>query len=134
MWLSARTEVLSSTAGLFASFAVVWGRFTSGLAALKISYTLQMSDALLYAKRDQADMELILNSVERAKEYHEIEQEPSYLIPECKPVDEWPRRGSIELSNFGIKYAQHIPFALQNIHFSVNPGKKLAIVRRKGTE
>jgi ABC-type multidrug transport system fused ATPase/permease subunit len=133
-WLSFRTEVLSSTAVLFASLAVVWGRFTSGLAALTISYTLQMSDALLYAIRDQADMELILNSVERAKEYLEIEQETSYLIPECRPVDEWPRRGSIEVSNLGVKYAQNIPFALQNIHFSVSPGEKLAIVGRTGTE
>jgi ABC-type multidrug transport system fused ATPase/permease subunit len=131
-WLSFRIDLISSFIVFCAGLVVAWGDFTSGLAGLTISFSLQMSSALLDAIRDQADLELILNSVERAKEYLEIDQEPPHQIPETKPDDSWPQYGSIKVDNLGIKYSKELPFVLKNVSFSVNPGEKLAIVGRTG--
>lgn len=91
-----------------------------------------MSTALLDAIRDQADLELLMNSVERVQEYLEIEQEPPYFIPDTKPADSWPKFGNITFKNYSCSYSPTLPPVLKNINFTVKENERAAICGRTG--
>lgn len=131
-WLSLRTDSMSSLIVLAAGLAVAFGDFSAGLAALTLSYALQMSSALLDAVRDQADLELTMNSCERVSEYLGIDQEAAYHIPDTKPLETWPDVGKIEVNDICIRYADNLPMILKNVSFTVKGNEKVAIVGRTG--
>lgn len=75
--------------------------------------------------------EINFNSVERIREYTLIEQEAKGGI---QPPASWPSRtATIEVEKFTAAYAPHLPPALKEVSFSVQPGEKIGICGRTGS-
>jgi len=80
--LAIRLEAIGNTVVFFAALIAVLARDTlsSGLVGLSVSYALRITGALTILVRWTSDVETNIVSVERLKEYGEIEQVIKSLI------------------------------------------------------
>ncbi|KAI9334017.1 hypothetical protein BDR26DRAFT_867646 [Obelidium mucronatum] len=132
-WLCIRTDLISALVILCAGGAVISGNVNAGWAALTLLYAGQFSEALLWVVRMHADMEMSLNSVERCREYMDIEQEPARIVENYRPAAEWPQKGEIQVNNLSVRYGgDDQPFVLNGVTFSTRPGEKIGVVGRTG--
>ncbi|KAJ3403849.1 hypothetical protein HDU80_003663 [Chytriomyces hyalinus] len=132
-WLCMRTDVISSFVIFCAGAAVISGNVNSGLAALTLLYAGQFSEALLWVVRMHADMEMSLNSVERCREYMDIEQEPARIVEGYRPKPEWPEKGEITVDGLCVRYGgEDQPNVLNGVTFATRAGEKIGVVGRTG--
>ncbi|KAH7695297.1 multidrug resistance-associated protein, partial [Aphelenchoides avenae] len=136
-WLAIRLEFVGNCVVLFAAlFAVLsneWGIVTSaGLVGLSVSYAFSVTDALNMAVRQMSELETNIVSVERLKEYREVEQEASWTVPETKPRADWPQDGAIAFDGYATRYRPGLDLVIQEISASVKPGERVGIVGRTG--
>lgn len=80
--------------------------------------------------RQWSELENQMTSVERIKEYIEVEQERNHR--EEKQLELWPTAGKIEFKNIQMKYAPDSPYVLKNLNFIINSKEKIGIVGRTG--
>jgi ABC-type multidrug transport system fused ATPase/permease subunit len=73
-----------------------------------------------------------MNSVERIKEYLDVEQEAEAVIEKNRPAANWPSRGSVEFIGYTTRYRADLEPVLRGISFKINPGEKVGIVGRTG--
>ena len=64
-------------------------------------------------------------SVERIKEYSELQSEDSWTNVENKPDDKWPQNGEIEFKNYSVKYREELDFVLKSLNFKINSCEKV---------
>lgn len=133
-WLSFRVDLVGTFVSFFAGAFVLLNVnvLDAGLAGLSLSYAIAFTDSALWVVRLYATVEMNMNSVERLKEYLEIEQEPPAEVPETKPLASWPERGEIEVSNVSLRYAPELPRVINNVSFKVESNHKVGIVGRTG--
>ncbi|KAJ3029830.1 UNVERIFIED_CONTAM: hypothetical protein HDU68_010951 [Siphonaria sp. JEL0065] len=132
-WLCIRTDMISAVVILCAGAAVISGNVNAGMAALTLTYAGQFSEALLWVVRMHADMEMSLNSVERCREYMDIEQEPARVVENYRPAAEWPQKGEIQVKGLSVRYGgEDQPFVLNGVTFETRPGEKIGVVGRTG--
>ncbi|KAI8621550.1 ABC transporter type 1, transmembrane domain-containing protein [Chytriomyces sp. MP71] len=132
-WLCMRTDLISALVIFCAGAAVISGNVNSGLAALTLLYAGQFSEALLWIVRMHAEMEMSLNSVERCREYMDIEQEPPRIVENYRPKPEWPEKGEIKVDGLCLRYGgEDQPYVLKKVSFSTRPGEKVGVVGRTG--
>ncbi|KAJ6460983.1 P-loop containing nucleoside triphosphate hydrolase protein [Mycena sanguinolenta] len=72
------------------------------------------------------------NSLERVKQYIEIEQEPK-ARPEGVPPAYWPASGNLSVDNISAQYSPDGPGVLRDISFNVKSGERVGIVGRTGS-
>ncbi|KZT34875.1 hypothetical protein SISSUDRAFT_228878 [Sistotremastrum suecicum HHB10207 ss-3] len=131
-WVALRTKTLGSLfTGAVAAY-LVYGR---ELSAARIGFTLSLiatwTDLLLAWIRDFNDLEVQGNSVERIKDFLEIDHE-SQPTEEGKPPAYWPASGELQVADLCARYSMDGPFVLKNISFSLKSGQRLGIVGRTG--
>jgi ATP-binding cassette subfamily C (CFTR/MRP) protein 1 len=129
-WLAVRLEFIGSLvilgSALFAVLGVVcFDKFDAGLAGLCVSYALQVTQALNWMVRQSCEIEANIVSVERIKEYLEIDHEG---LPVKKQIK--ISLGTIEFQNYFAKYREDLEFCLQNLSVSIKGGEKVGIVGR----
>ncbi|CRK04270.1 hypothetical protein BN1708_009645, partial [Verticillium longisporum] len=73
-----------------------------------------------------------MNSVERIKEYLDVEQEAEPIIEKNRPAANWPSQGSIEFIGYTTAYRKELDPVLRNLSFKINPKEKVGIVGRTG--
>ncbi|KAJ3066908.1 hypothetical protein HDU99_003698, partial [Rhizoclosmatium hyalinum] len=130
-WLCIRTDMISAVVILCAGGAVISGNVNAGWAALTLLYAGQFSEALLWIVRMHADMEMSMNSVERCREYMDIEQEPARVVEGYRPSAEWPEKGEITVDGLSVRYGgDDQPFVLNGVTFKTRPGEKIGVVGR----
>lgn len=78
------------------------------------------------------ELETNIVSVERIKEYGEIEQEALWEKPDENIPPGWPESGNISFNNFQVRYRESLNPILKGITFHVNGGEKVGIVGRTG--
>jgi len=134
-WLAVRLEFLGSiiilgAAGL--SIATLkFGTITAGMVGLSVSYSLQITQSLNWIVRMTVEVETNIVSVERVKEYSELEPEAEeYLEP--RPSAHWPSKGEIIFNNYSTRYRKDLGLILKNINLKINPKEKIGIVGRTG--
>uniref|UniRef100_A0A0K0DB34 ABC transporter domain-containing protein n=1 Tax=Angiostrongylus cantonensis TaxID=6313 RepID=A0A0K0DB34_ANGCA len=110
----------------------IMGLITTGQVGLCISYALSLTDLMNFSVRMMALSETNIVSVERIKEYHDIEREGP-LTSEYPLIDAWPYSGAIEFRNFSIRYGNSEKLAVKNMTFSIKGGEKVAIIGRTGS-
>ena len=49
-----------------------------------------------------------------------------WIIPDKRPPDDWPDRGSIVIEEFDLKYREGLPLVLKQINCGVKPGEKVS--------
>ncbi|POS85266.1 hypothetical protein EPUL_004100, partial [Erysiphe pulchra] len=133
-WLAIRMDIIGDfvafAAGTFVVLSI--GKIDAGSAGLSLSYAISFTENVLWLVRLYAVNEQNLNSVERIKEYVEVEQEVDLGIEGMKPATNWPSKGSVEFINYTTKYRADLDPVLSNVSFKINPGEKIGIVGRTG--
>lgn len=132
-WLAFRIDMIGSLvifgAGLFILFNI--NNLDSGMAGISLTYAISFTEGALWLVRLYSEVEMNMNSVERVKEYMEIEQEPYNEHKEIPPP-QWPQDGKIEVNDLSLRYAPNLPRVIKNVSFSVDAQSKIGIVGRTG--
>ncbi|KAF5296656.1 hypothetical protein FQR65_LT10196 [Abscondita terminalis] len=132
-WLSVRLEMVGNLIILFAGlFAVLDENPIAGYVGLSITYALQITQCLNSLVVMTSDIETNIVSVERIKEYSEIQQEAAWEVPGKVIPPTWPDKGVIIFKNFSFKYRPDLELALRNINMIIKSGEKVGIVGRTG--
>lgn len=133
-WLSLRVDFVGAMVMMFSGVFILLSlnRIDAGLAGLSLSYSIAFSESALWIVRFYSNFEMNMNSVERLKEYLQIEQEPPYEIPETQPEDSWPQKGEIIVEDVSLRYAPDLPRVIKDVSFKVEPCHKVGIVGRTG--
>ena len=106
-----------------ALFAVIsrnagWG-ISPDEIGLSISYALSVTQVLNWMVRDVSELEGNIVSVERLKEYSEIEKEAPWVIESARPEKEWPPAGNIRFNDYQTRYSFNFaPALLTDLYFT----------------
>ncbi|XP_035826216.1 multidrug resistance-associated protein 1 [Aplysia californica] len=132
-WLSVNLDTLANIV-IFAAglFQVLSPDSDAGKAGLTVSYALQISGGLPWMVRQLADFETNIVSVERIKEYSEIEQESDWIVNTKRPMPSWPPHGVVEFSNYSVRYREGLDLVIKGISLRIEAGEKVGVVGRTG--
>ncbi|KAK3997512.1 ATP-dependent bile acid permease [Cladorrhinum sp. PSN332] len=133
-WLAFRTDILGDFVAFFAGVFVVRGLgiIDPGSAGISLSYAIGFADNILWLVRLYAMNEQNMNSVERIKEYLDVEQEAAAIVEKNRPAENWPANGSVEFINYSTRYRQELEPVLRNLTFKIEAREKIGIVGRTG--
>lgn len=133
-WLAFRTDVLGDMVSFFAGVFVILslGKIDPGSAGISLSYAIGFADNILWLVRLYAMNEQNMNSVERIKEYLDVEKEAPAVIEKNRPPENWPSQGSVEFINYTTRYRSDLDPVLKNLTFRIGAKEKVGIVGRTG--
>jgi ABC-type multidrug transport system fused ATPase/permease subunit len=97
-----------------------------------MTYAVTFTENVLWFVRLYSANEQNMNSVERVKEYLDVDQEAPSVIPENRPPSNWPSKGSVEFINYSTRYRTDFDLVLKNLTFKILPGEKVGVVGRTG--
>lgn len=142
-WLGVRLELIGTMIVFCACMAAVMEKrnnsggndIFAGLAGLSISYALSVTQALNWAVRVGSDFEANMVSVERIKEYCNLESEAPHDTRADKSLDkDWPAHGVIEFRNTKLRYRPGLPLVVKGLNITIPGGSKVGVVGRTGKE
>lgn len=129
-WMSFRANMAGAlftfaTAALIVSLVGI----DASLAGFVLSFSLDLADAVIWALRQYANVELNFNAVERVIDYSKLEKETQegQDVPAA-----WPTRGEIDVDNLVVSYAKDLSPVLRHLTFSVRPNERVGVVGRTG--
>ena len=133
-WLALRVDFTGALVAFFAGVFVILsiGTIDAGSAGLSLTYAVMFTENVLWLVRLYSVNEQNMNSVERVKEYIEVEQEAKAIIDEARPAGNWPSQGAIQFMNYTTRYRPDLEPVLKDLTFSVQPGERVGIVGRTG--
>ncbi|KAK1783541.1 hypothetical protein QBC45DRAFT_90973 [Copromyces sp. CBS 386.78] len=133
-WLAFRTDVLGDLVAFAAGVFVIMslGKIDPGSAGISLSYAIGFADNILWLVRLYAMNEQNMNSVERIKEYLDVEQEAEAIVEDNRPPANWPAHGSVEFINYSTRYRAELEPVLRNLTFKIEAQEKIGIVGRTG--
>jgi ATP-binding cassette subfamily C (CFTR/MRP) protein 1 len=140
-WLAVRLELIG-TAIVFAACtsAIVEKRNNpggdevfAGLAGLSISYALSVTQSLNWAVRVGSDFEANMVSVERIRQYCNLDQEAAHETEADKECSkDWPSDGVIEFKDSKLRYRPGLPLVLKGLDLVIPGQSRVGIVGRTG--
>ncbi|KAF2715080.1 P-loop containing nucleoside triphosphate hydrolase protein [Pleomassaria siparia CBS 279.74] len=133
-WLAFRVDVVGALVSFFAGVFVVRsvGSIDAGAAGLAMTYAVTFTENVLWFVRLYSANEQNMNSVERVKEYLDVDQEAASIVPENRPPSNWPSKGAVEFINYSTRYRTDFDLVLKNVTFRILSGEKIGIVGRTG--
>ncbi|KAJ5665160.1 uncharacterized protein N7477_007608 [Penicillium maclennaniae] len=133
-WLALRVDWTGALVSFFSATFVLLniGKIDAGAAGLSLTYAVTFTENVLWLVRLYSEVQQNMNSVERVREYLEVEQEAASVIEENRPTTEWPSEGAVEFKGYTTRYRPDLDPVLKEISFSVKPGEKVGIVGRTG--
>ncbi|OAA58984.1 ABC bile acid transporter [Niveomyces insectorum RCEF 264] len=133
-WLAFRTDVLGDLVSFFAGVFVILslGVIDPGSAGISLSYAIGFAENILWLVRLYAMNEQNMNSVERIKEYLDVEQEAPAVIDDSRPPANWPSQGAVEFVDYSTRYRADLEPVLRGLTFRIAPHEKVGIVGRTG--
>jgi ABC-type multidrug transport system fused ATPase/permease subunit len=133
-WLAFRVDVVGAMVAFFSGVFIILsvGRIDPGAAGLALTYAVTFTENVLWFVRLYASNEQNMNSVERIKEYLDVEQEADDIIPECRPPNNWPSKGAVEFIGYSTRYRTDFDLVLKKLTFRILPGEKVGVVGRTG--
>ncbi|KAI8052828.1 P-loop containing nucleoside triphosphate hydrolase protein [Syncephalis plumigaleata] len=110
-----------------------FGAVVSFSAAMFIVFASDSIDAgLAWLIRMYGYVEMNMNSIERVKEYFDIEQEAPAIIEDNRVDENWPENGEVRVESLMLRYTQEHDPVVQDLSFVVRPGERVGIVGRTG--
>ena len=73
-----------------------------------------------------------MTQAERLQHYARLTPEPLTTAPALPASADWPTRGAIEFRDLAVRYAPHLPRALDGVSFQVEGGSKVGVIGRTG--
>ncbi len=133
-WLAVRANLAGALVAFSAGVFVMHssGTIDPGAAGLSLSYAITFTEIVLWLVRLYGANEQNMNSVERVKEYVEVEQEARAHILETKPAANWPSHGAVQFIGYTTRYRTDLAPVLRNVTFNVKASEKVGIVGRTG--
>jgi ABC-type multidrug transport system fused ATPase/permease subunit len=133
-WLAFRVDVVGALVSLFAGAFVVTsvGKIDAGAAGLAMTYAVTFTENVLWFVRLYSSNEQNMNSVERIKEYLDVDQEAALIVDDNRPAANWPNKGGVEFIGYSTRYRSDFDPVLKNITFKILPGEKVGVVGRTG--
>ncbi|KAL4728877.1 Transporter of the ATP-binding cassette (ABC) [Fusarium chlamydosporum] len=133
-WLAFRADLVGDLVAFFAGMFLILnlGKTDAGAAGISLSYALSFTESVLWLVRLYAINEQNMNSMERIKEYLDVEQEADAVIEDSRPPVDWPQKGSVEFVDYTTSYRKELNPVLQNISLKIEPQEKVGIVGRTG--
>jgi ATP-binding cassette subfamily C (CFTR/MRP) protein 1 len=136
LWLAIRLRLIGSVIVSCATFLVIQGNVSAGLAGLTLVYALDVTKYMEHGTNMASELETKMNAVERIVEYLDKPLESSHdtdaSVALGIPVD-WPKKGKLEVDNLSMRYRPGLPLVLKNLTFTVNSGEKVGICGRTGS-
>lgn len=129
-WLGIRLGVMGSIFVAAVTAATVLSKGTASSTGLAITLALQLRQALNITIGQINVTRTGLNAIDRVLALASIpseEEEEDAIAPK-----NWPSRGQVEIQKLRVRYDKNLPWALNNITFSVQAGQRLGIVGRTG--
>ncbi|KAF7377873.1 ATP-binding cassette transporter [Mycena sanguinolenta] len=132
-WVTVRTSFLSAlfTASL-AYYLVYFQSHQPSNVGFVLTMALGFSSSIMNWVHWWNQFEVQSNSLERVKQYIEIEQEPK-ARPEGVPPAYWPASGNLSVDNLSAQYSPDGPVVLRDIKFNIKSGERVGIVGRTGS-
>ncbi|GLA03501.1 hypothetical protein AnigIFM60653_003134 [Aspergillus niger] len=133
-WLALRVDVTGALVSFFTAVFVLIniGKIDAGAAGLSLTYAVTFTENVLWLVRLYSEVQQNMNSVERVREYLEVEQEADAVIPDSRPPANWPSGGAVDFIGYTTRYRPDLDPVLRNVSFTVQPGEKVGIVGRTG--
>ncbi|KAH7111608.1 hypothetical protein EDB81DRAFT_873718 [Dactylonectria macrodidyma] len=133
-WLAFRADLIGDLVAFFAGVFIILSldSVDPGSAGISLSYALDFTESVLWLVRLYAMNEQNMNSMERLKEYVDVEQEAPAVIEDNRPPENWPRSGSVEFTNYTTSYRADLDPVLRDLSLKINPREKVGIVGRTG--
>ncbi|KAH9922615.1 uncharacterized protein B0H18DRAFT_1120791 [Fomitopsis serialis] len=148
-WVTIRISALGS---FFAAALAAYLVYGKGITASNTGFSLNMAGQgypswsshslltsisriqrmILWWVRIFNELEVSGNSLERIKQYLEIEHEPK-PTPEGVPPAYWPASGDLKVEKLSARYSPDGPRVLHEISFEVRSGERVGIVGRTGS-
>ena len=129
-WLTLR---LNTIGGCFAILVAAVILLTKGidasLAGFALSFALQYSNAMIWAIRQYASVELAMNATERIIEYSNIVTESQSGLDVSAA---WPAEGRLDVQSVVAGYAPDLPPVLKGLSLSVAKNQRVGVVGRTG--
>jgi len=133
-WLAFRADFLGDLVAFTAGVLVIVsiGKISPGAAGISLSYAIGFAENMLWLVRLYAMNEQNMNSVERIKEYLDVEQEAPAIVEKNRPPENWPAHGSVEFVDYTTSYRKELEPVLKNLTFKIQAQEKVGIVGRTG--
>jgi len=109
---------------------LVW---CSGLAGLTATYGLNLNVLQAWVIWNLCNVENKMISVERILQFSDIPSEAPLMIENCRPREDWPNHGTIEIDHLHVRYNPSLPMVLKGISCTLPGKKKIGIVGRTGS-
>ncbi|KAK0158239.1 hypothetical protein PV328_009270 [Microctonus aethiopoides] len=104
-----------------------------GNVGLAITQSIGLTGMFQWGMRQSAELENQMTSVERVKEYTNLESEPPMESqPDKKPPNDWPQQAKIQFKNVYLSYAPMEQPVLKNLNLTIEPRERIGIVGRTG--
>ncbi|KAL7945402.1 hypothetical protein V8C42DRAFT_323034 [Trichoderma barbatum] len=133
-WLAFRADLLGNFVSFFAGVFIIFnlGKIDAGAAGISLSYAMNFTENVLWLVRQYGMNEQNMNSMERVKEYLDVEQEAELIIEDSRPPKNWPAEGGVEFVKYSTRYRAELDPVLRGISLKINPKEKVGIVGRTG--
>ncbi|KKK27136.1 hypothetical protein ARAM_001306 [Aspergillus rambellii] len=133
-WLAFRVDITGALVSFLTATFILSnvGKIDAGAAGLSLTYAVTFNENILWLVRLYSEVQQSMNSVERIKEYLDVEQEAPPVIPDSRPPPNWPSRGSVKFVDYSTRYRPDLDPVLRGVSFTVQPGEKVGIVGRTG--
>ncbi|CAL1414820.1 unnamed protein product [Linum trigynum] len=135
-WLGLRLELIGSV--ILCSSAILLIVLPSSIVnpanvGLTLSYGLSLNSVLFYAIYMSCFVENRMVSVERVKQFTNIQSEAAWRIKDRQAPPNWPTEGRVDLRELQVRYRPNTPLVLKGITLSIKGGEKVGIVGRTGS-
>lgn len=134
-WLGCRLEMIGSfILCISAMFMIV---LPSSIikpenVGLSLSYGLSLNSSLFWTIFISCFVENKMVSVERIKQFTNIQSEAEWRKKDLLPPPNWPNKGNVELEDLQVRYRPNTPLVLKGITLSIEGGQKIGVVGRTG--
>lgn len=137
-WFGLRLDIFTSFLAIFGIFSAFLARCIlrwDELTDFSIPLLLTLPSTFQYVVRLSAEVDTLMVSVDRVLDYCGLYQENEVV---CTPAPAPAQAtlpissGRIEFKNIFFRYADHLPYSLQDVSLEVFPGEKIGIIGRTG--
>ncbi|XP_066291926.1 ATP-binding cassette sub-family C member 9-like isoform X2 [Branchiostoma lanceolatum] len=136
-WIGARLGYMGGfivfLAGLSAMLAAMLGSLSAAMVGLSITYALNIQAYLLWVVRGYAEVEMMMNSVERVDQYSSTPTEPYHKDGNVIPDDNWPSKGEVSFEGVSVRYDKTLDPVLTDVSATFEAGEKVGICGRTGS-
>jgi ABC-type multidrug transport system fused ATPase/permease subunit len=136
-WLLVRMDSLGAASVFFTSILALAGAVPAGLAGVAILSAQTFVEGCYWISRFWGGLEQDFNSVERAKTYLELPQEPPSTIEGHRPPAYWPSSTTtnsfLSCEKVSIKYAPDLPNVINKVSFEIKAREKIGLLGRTGS-